>query len=138
MTDRMTDEEFAEIEELDLATDTLEWGLRKAIRVEHAALKARDKEVDAISEWLIGITGTSGDAAFESITPDDLRGAIVELTTLRAKVAEMEAFRSAVIGWREKDHPEWFCRRTAQWMADNAEERSKPDHPELVRVKEQS
>lgn len=98
MTDRMTDEEFAEIEELDLATGTLEWGLRKAIRVEHAALKTRDKEVDAVNEWLIGITGTSGDAAFESITPDDLRGAIVELTTLRAKVAEdLEAACKAVM-----------------------------------------
>jgi hypothetical protein len=37
---------------------------------------------------------------------------------LESRVAELEAFRAAVIGWRENDHPEWFCRKTAEYVAE--------------------
>lgn len=37
---------------------------------------------------------------------------------LRTEVERLKAFRDAVAGWRENDWPEWFCRRTAEAIAD--------------------
>jgi len=34
------------------------------------------------------------------------------------RIEQLEAFHSAVLGWREHDQPEWFCRRTAESVAD--------------------
>ncbi|MEE8481767.1 MAG: hypothetical protein V3S12_00310, partial [Acidiferrobacterales bacterium] len=36
------------------------------------------------------------------------------------RIEKLEAALSAVYGWRENDHPEWFCRRTAEYVADLA------------------
>lgn len=35
-----------------------------------------------------------------------------------AEVERLRAFRVAVMGWRTHNHPEWFCRRTAEMVAD--------------------
>ena len=48
------------------------------------------------------------------------------IATLTAERDRLEAFRKGVVGWRETDQPEWFCRNTAELIADygrNAEER---------------
>jgi len=45
-------------------------------------------------------------------------GALQRAEAAEAKVEELEAFRKAVIGWRENDHPEWFCRKTAEYVAE--------------------
>lgn len=49
-----------------------------------------------------------------------------DLTKRRAlpEIERLRRFRDAVIGWRECDWPEGFCRRTAQLIADNAKEKS--------------
>lgn len=36
--------------------------------------------------------------------------------------AEVERLLEVVIGWREHDWPEWFCRRTAEAIADRVRE----------------
>lgn len=48
-----------------------------------------------------------------------------ELESLRQQVQDLKAenerlrnFRSAVCGWRERDWPAWFCRKTAEAIAD--------------------
>lgn len=50
--------------------------------------------------------------------PDGM--AIVPVDKLPAAVAvelsRLRDFRSAVIGWRESDHPEGFCRKTAEFV----------------------
>lgn len=43
----------------------------------------------------------------------------------RKQLSTLQAFRSAVMGWREHDHPEWFCRRTAECLAGLGEEAEK-------------
>lgn len=43
---------------------------------------------------------------------------------LAAEVAELRAFKDAVMGWREYDWPEGFCRRTAEMLAQHANSRS--------------
>ncbi len=52
-------------------------------------------------------------------------GEVIE--TLKNQLQKSEAMNevvevelSAVYGWRENDHPEWFCRRTAEYVADLA------------------
>lgn len=35
-----------------------------------------------------------------------------------AEVERLRAFRVAVLGWRTHNHPQWFCRRTAEMVAD--------------------
>ena len=42
----------------------------------------------------------------------------------RERVEELQAFKDAVVGWRENDWPEGFCRRTAEMIAENAKRRS--------------
>jgi outer membrane translocation and assembly module TamA len=41
---------------------------------------------------------------------------------LQKRIAELEAFKSAVIGWRENDWPEGFCRGTAELIVERAKE----------------
>ncbi len=41
-----------------------------------------------------------------------------ERDAMAAHVERLNAFRSAVCGWRENDWPEGFCRRTAEMLAD--------------------
>lgn len=41
------------------------------------------------------------------------------------RIEKLEAFRAAVVGWREYDQPEWFCRRTAETIADLGREQEK-------------
>ena len=43
-----------------------------------------------------------------------MRQAAIHLRAAEAHIKKLEAFKSAVVGWREHDHPEWFCRRTAE------------------------
>jgi len=61
----------------------------------------------------------------EAVFANDLRAylsgmAIVPVDKLPAAVAvelsRLRDFRSAVIGWRESDHPEGFCRKTAEFV----------------------
>jgi hypothetical protein len=35
-----------------------------------------------------------------------------------AELQRLQRFRSAVVGWREVDHPEGFSRRSAEWVAN--------------------
>ena len=44
-----------------------------------------------------------------------------ELTRLWERVAELEAFRSTVVGWRESDWPAAFCRATAETIAQHGD-----------------
>lgn len=50
----------------------------------------------------------------------DLRA---EVEALKAKIEELEAFRSAIVGWREWDYPEGFSRSTAEQLADHGKSR---------------
>jgi hypothetical protein len=43
-----------------------------------------------------------------------------ELGEAREEIERLRAVYERTVGWRECDHPEWFCRRTAEWMADRA------------------
>jgi hypothetical protein len=45
-----------------------------------------------------------------------------ELQSLRKENRTLTAFRQAVVGWRENDWPEYFCRRTAEMVADRGRE----------------
>ena len=42
----------------------------------------------------------------------------VNESLLEDRIAELEAFKGAVLGWRENDHPEGFCRFSAEYVAD--------------------
>ncbi len=42
------------------------------------------------------------------------------------RIEQLERFRSAVLGWREYDHPEGFSRTTAEWVANLGEENMSP------------
>ena len=42
---------------------------------------------------------------------------------------EVKAVLDTVYGWRENDHPEWFCRRTAEWIADRVREAVSEEQP---------
>lgn len=44
------------------------------------------------------------------------------ITELEQEVERLKAFREAVVGWRENDWPEYFCRRTAEMVADRGRE----------------
>ena len=44
-----------------------------------------------------------------------------KLSRLRERVLELEAFRSAVVGWRESDWPAAFCRATAEAIAQHGD-----------------
>ena len=48
----------------------------------------------------------------------------IECNNWAAEYERLSTERSAVLGWREYDHPEWFCRRTAEYMADLMREAS--------------
>jgi len=52
---------------------------------------------------------------------------------LKARVAELEAFRSAVAGWREFDLPENHCRATAEYIADLGREAEIAEGPGEVK-----
>lgn len=41
----------------------------------------------------------------------------VEIDVLKRRLEDAEAFKAAVLGWRENDHPEGFCRATAEIVA---------------------
>ena len=42
-----------------------------------------------------------------------------DLCTMPGELVErLKEFQAAVEGWRECDHPEWFCRRTAEYVAE--------------------
>ena len=57
--------------------------------------------------------GRSGDAEIWSVCTDAI-----------AKLESQSTEREVITGWREFDHPEWFCRRTAEYMADLMREAS--------------
>ena len=57
-------------------------------------------------EAVVGKTGLPGIEA-------EMRRLLVARDT---EIARLRAFRAAVIGWREIDHPEGFCRHTAEYM----------------------
>lgn len=38
------------------------------------------------------------------------------------RMEKLEAFKSAILGWRENDWPEGFCRMTAELLADRGRE----------------
>ena len=46
------------------------------------------------------------------------------------RVEELQAFKDAVIGWRERDWPSWFCRETADRIAHIAMVRSQKNETE--------
>ena len=50
--------------------------------------------------------------AQRTIQSDLLTDKCDELKALTDRNAKLER----MIGWREYDHPEWFCRRTAEWI----------------------
>jgi hypothetical protein len=39
-----------------------------------------------------------------------------------SEVNQLKAFKDSVIGWRENDWPEGFCRATAELMSERAKE----------------
>lgn len=41
---------------------------------------------------------------------------------VRDENTTLTAFREAVVGWRENDWPDYFCRRTAEMVADRGRE----------------
>lgn len=46
------------------------------------------------------------------------------LAAVQAENTRLRAFRDAVVGWREFDHPEGFSRFTAEWLVQNADARA--------------
>lgn len=42
----------------------------------------------------------------------------MKMNELTARVTELEGFKKAVLGWREYDHPEGFCRFSAEYVAN--------------------
>lgn len=54
-----------------------------------------------------------------------MKGASDEIAALRARVAELERFREAVVGWREVDWEKAFSRRTADLLVAHAIEQEK-------------
>jgi len=45
-----------------------------------------------------------------------------EFEKMEAECAELKRFKSTILGWRENDWPEWFCRHTAEALADRGKE----------------
>lgn len=49
------------------------------------------------------------------------------LSKLMKENKRLKTFYDVVVGWREFDHPEGFCRRTVEWVVNNAKERVNGD-----------
>lgn len=58
---------------------------------------------------------------------DEIYQSLKHMEELETKLARVEAFRSAVIGWRENDWPSWFCRATAEAVAERGTEALEKD-----------
>jgi hypothetical protein len=73
--------------------------------------------LDSNKDEGLGICGcaTKGDAQF-------VLEALNNYSVAQRRLAELEAFKSAVIGWRENDWPEGFCRGTAELIVERAKE----------------
>lgn len=81
----------------------------------------------ALSSILEYWNGSRTDGAmFDALEVIEQRAheALSLLSEVKANFAELEAFRDAVIGWRENDWPEGFSRRTAELVAQNAVDRA--------------
>lgn len=75
----------------------------------------------AVSDLLFG-----GELAYESYAPQEFLQVMrrnwlsdrESASNLMRENAELKAFRSAVVGWREVDTPEGMCRGTAEFIAN--------------------
>lgn len=65
---------------------------------------------------------TRAEIRYEKILRNHIQSLESQLAESRAEnsaeVERLRAFRAAVLGWRIHNHPEWFCRRTAETVAD--------------------